>query len=286
MARAHVDDTPPASLNVDNGAPITTAVSLIVASNRTIYAIWFWVPTTNSGTYTVELWEITGDDDPGPAGGTLLASKAVAAAAVTAGQWNRVNLDTPVAVTTNKVYRAARHATSGRYVATSGAFTSGPISNAGITLVQSGTNPGALFPGVLRNGTFREAAAGNYPSSSFNASDYGVDVDDEDDSAPVPDPIDVAGAIGVGEPVVSGAATVLVPVNLVGGITVGAPIVAASITHPVTERPSGFETLTAMFRDARRNASQRVRITDCPKCGSPLEAARGVLHCPFDGGIY
>lgn len=276
MARAHADDTPPGDLNLDNGAPITTANSLVVASNRPIYAIWSWIPTTNSGTYTFELWEVTGDDDPGPAGGTLLASEVRAAAAVIAGQWNRIELADPIDVTTGKVYRVARHATSGRFVRTVGAFTSGPIANGGITLLQSGTDVGGLFAGVIRNGVFREGAAGNYPASVFGQPDYYLDVDDE---GTAPDPIDLSGAITVGEPAVSGsarlqlavtgalvvgsptvAATVLhlAPISLTGAITVGEPVIAGAVDHPspdigtpasststVTARASSTPTVTA-----------------------------------------
>ncbi len=246
MARAHADDTPPVDQNLDNGAAITTACSFVVASNRTIYAWWFWPPTTNSGTYTLELWEITGDDDPGPAAGTLLASKAVAAAAVTPGEWNRVALDTPVAVVTTEVYRAARHTSSGRFVRTAQAFNGASISNSGITLIESGTNPGGLFPGVLRNGTFREGSAGNYPASSFDRSDYYIDVDDADDA---PDPIDVAGAITVGEPSVSAAAVVKPPVSALVAIAVGEPSVSGSVsldTGDVGTPASSTSTVTVL----------------------------------------
>lgn len=302
MAKAHVAETP-VNLNVDNGAAITTAVSFTVASNRTVYAVQFWGPTTNSGTYTVELWEITGDDDPGPAGGTLLQSASIASADVTPGAWNRVAI-TPQAVVTTKVYRAARHASSGRYVSTSGAFTGASISNAGITLVESGSNPGGLFGGVLRNGTFREGAAGNYPASSFGAADYFVDVDDEDDT-----PEAITGVLAASPPLptaaftgveaMSGAllafpplptcaitGTVIVPVTAVLSAVAAAPTAAITGYTPVVERPASFEPLLDMVRTARRNAGVRVRATACPKCGEPLEAARGVLHCRWDGSVY
>lgn len=45
-----------------------------------------------------------------------------------------------------------------------------------------------------------------------------------------------------------------------------------------------WEDLIAITREAQDLA----RVEDappvaCPNCGEPLESARGVLHCPFDG---
>lgn len=283
MARAHADDTPPADLNIDNGAAISTAVSFIVASNRTIYAWWFWVPTTNTGTYTLELWEITGDDDPGPAAGTLLASKAVASGGVTAGQYNRVNLDTPVAVVTTKAYRANRHASSGRYVRTANAFASAGISNGGITLIQSGTNPGGIFAGVLRNGTFREAAAGNYPSQSFLTADYHIDVDDEDDAvAPVDATLAATTVAPVGAltmtNVISYSATfdAIVP-GPTGGLTL-------RVTNPAPPTFTADGLLDVMRENAAYAEQERQRVAapvECPRCGwAPLQERGGVYACP------
>ncbi len=322
MARAHVDDTPPGDLDLDNGGTaIATANSFIVASNRTIYAIWAWIPATNTGTYTFELYRITGDDDPGPAAGTLLTSEVRTAAQVTAGQWNRIELTSPQAVTTANAYRVSRHASSGRFVRTAGALSSGPIINAGIEIVQSGTNPNALYPGVLRNGVFREGAVG-YPSSVFGQPDYYVDVDDAPNAPPEvtgalaatttrPTSIltadetfvgalaattvrptstltaveNVPGAIAATttRPVSALAGAVAIPATGVLSAVTAAPTAALAGYVPVTERPSGWGPLLDMFRNARAGAGQRVPMVACPRCGEPLQLARGVRHCPFDG---
>lgn len=305
MSRAHVDDTPPVNLNVDNGAAITTAVSLVVASNRTLYAWWFWVPTTNTGTYTLEIWDVTGDDDPGPASGDLLASKAVASGDVIAGQYNRIELDTPLAVVTTKVYRAARHATSGRYVSTSLAFNGASISNAGITLIESGTNPGALFPGVLRNGTFREGTAGNYPASSFNASDYGIDVDDEPLAG---DTVEVAGvrsttATIVGTVAVDRNASGTRAIAFTGSGTLGAvaraqgnrtlgfaatgeiSIRSSQPAEPTTNSGGWYSYLNILHNMAEEVRNEAIEPPEaCPDCGEPVRSGpNGELFCTFDG---
>lgn len=248
----------PEDRNLDNTDAITTGNLFTVDSNRTIYAIRFWAPQTVSGTYAVGLWEVTNDDDPGPAAGTLLASVTdIAAASIVADSWNRIALDEPVAVAAGTQYRCGRWASNGRFVRTSQALASDPISANGITIPVSG---GSSFDGVFRNGTFNVGVALAYPGTAFDRSDYFVEPDDADDTPPA---VDVAGAIVVGEVAVAG-----------------------TMTTPVVERPPGFEPLAAMFRDARRNAGLRVPTPDCPYDGSTLESGRGVRHCPHCGRVY
>jgi hypothetical protein len=173
MTSAHTNQTPTLG-DVNNGNAITVGGTYVFSSNGSVTAVRFWAPTTNTGTYTVKLYQVTTDDDPAGTGtGTELASAQVAAAAVTAGAFNDVNI-TPVSVDTTHAYRAAVHCTSGRIVATSGAFTSGSISNGGVTAIQSGADPVGL--GSLHNGTFTEGASAAYPASTFNSTDYFVDV--------------------------------------------------------------------------------------------------------------
>lgn len=49
-----------------------------------------------------------------------------------------------------------------------------------------------------------------------------------------------------------------------------------------------WEALKAILDEARSEGErQRVeKPVACPHCGEPLQAARGVLHCRFDGFIY
>lgn len=173
---AHTTETPTDG-NVDNGAAITVGVRFTVDDDEPITHIAFWVPTTNTGTYTVGLYETTSDDDPGGSGtGDELASASVAAGSVTSDAWAEVPLDTPYVPSPGVVYTAARHASSGRYVSTSGVFTGADISGGGVTLIESGADPTPPGLGVMRNGVFEEGAALAYPRSSFGNADYFVDV--------------------------------------------------------------------------------------------------------------
>lgn len=172
---AHTNQTPTLG-DVANGAAITTGVRFTVATALIVAKIAFWVPVTNTGTYTVALYRTDTDDDPNGTGtGTLLSSVSVDSSAVTAGGWAEISI-TAQNLTTGVIYTAARHATSGRYVATAGAFTGTAIAGNGITLLASGSDPNPPGLGSLLNGVFHEGAALAYPNSSFGQADYFVDV--------------------------------------------------------------------------------------------------------------
>lgn len=173
---AHTNQTP-ASGDIDNAAPITTGVRFMVDSEVDCTGIAFWVPTTNTGTYTVGLYQTTADDDPTGSGtGTELATASVLAVEVTPDDWAQALFDEPVTLSPGVVYTAARHASSGHYVATTSVFDDGPITNGGVSLLESGPNPNPPGLGVMRNGVFDEGADLAYPADFFGQPDYFTDV--------------------------------------------------------------------------------------------------------------
>lgn len=296
MAHAHTTETP-ADADIDNGAAITVGNTFTVASNRSIYAIRFYAPTTVGGTYAVGLWEVTDDDATGTGTGTLLASvTGIAAAGITAGAWNRINLSAPASVTTGKFYRAGRWASNGRFVRTAGALGSAGISANGITIVQSGT---PAFDDVVRNGTFNEGGALAYPASVFGSPDYFVEPDDESDA---PAPVDGALAATTTSP--AGALTAQQTFTAVLAATTSAPTAALAGTVPTvaalgatTDSPAGALTalvvnpapatfpatgLLDLMRENRElAAAERARPpADCPNCGWPLDWRGGIANCP------
>jgi len=81
-----------------------------------------------------------------------------------------------VSVTSGGLYRVGVHNTEGRYVATVSfaAFASGGLTNGDLFASFDGSNPVGL--GSLSQGTFQINAAPTYPTQSFSASCYFVDV--------------------------------------------------------------------------------------------------------------
>lgn len=164
----------PALPDLDDGAPgIGTATTVQFAANGVVTGIQFYATTTVSGTYVIELWEVTGNDDT-PGNGSILASKTLSAPP-TAGQFNEVSFTTPVDVVTDTLYRCVLWSGAGRYVATSGFYTTDPLTNGDITAYATGTDPNPPGFGSMRQGTFViNAAAGNYPSGNGNGTSYFV----------------------------------------------------------------------------------------------------------------
>lgn len=174
MTSAHTVEVP-TNGDENNVNPLTTGGKVMFAQAGFVVGLRFWVPATNTGTYTVGFYETTADDVPIQTGtGTLLASTSVAAAAVTASGWAEVPVLVPVSV--GVVYMTARHSSSGRYVFSAGVFTAAGISNGGVTLIQDGINPNPPNLGVMRNMTFNEGAALAYPDNQFGQPDYFSDV--------------------------------------------------------------------------------------------------------------
>jgi hypothetical protein len=174
---AHTTETP-SDLDLNNGTAITLGVRFVVSTERTIPGVAFYVPATNTGTYTAEMWQTTSDDDPNGSGtGTLLASKAATAASLSiVDGWASIMFDTPPTAATDEVYTVAVNTSSGRFVRTSNVFGTTSIVGNGVTLLQAGTDPNPPGLGSMINGQFVESAAGSYPNSAFNFADYFIDV--------------------------------------------------------------------------------------------------------------
>lgn len=163
----HTVETP-LNTDVNNGQQITLGVGFqLNVSAKNCYGVRFWAPGTNTGTYTALLWVATADDTPGA--GTELARKAVASTSITAGGWNVILFDTPVAMSNANVYKVGVHTSSGRYVSRASVFTSAGITGDDITLYQAGSDPVGL--GSMLNGVFLDGALG-YPAGHFNSADY------------------------------------------------------------------------------------------------------------------
>lgn len=299
---AHDPGWTPASNDVGNGGSvISLGVRFTVAAPTPLGGVSFYAPATNTGTYSYALYTTTSDDDPNGSGtGTLIDSDSIAAGGVTPSAWNDLPLE--FEAQPGVVYTARVASSSGQYVATSGAtpgtsFNGQPITGNGVTLLQAGANPNPPALGSILNGVFRDGTVG-YPWEAFNFTDYGIDVW----LADAADDVTMSGAITADTRAVAGAATLEItaagiivadervlaavlalPVSITGAISAPERVVAGRILVPVTEAPPSWEPLRQMFATARRQAGNLVRATGCPRCGEPLEAARGVLHCSFDG---
>lgn len=162
----------PSATNESDGAPgIVTATTVRFAQAGNITHVRFYATTTVGGTYSVGVWEVTAPDSDAPGAGTLLQS--TAAPTPTSGTWNTVELPAPVPVVSGKLYRVGLFNNQGRYVVTGGFFTT-DLVNGDITADQTSDDPVGL--GTMYQGSYVVAGSLSYPTESFNASNYFVDV--------------------------------------------------------------------------------------------------------------
>lgn len=175
---AHDPSWTPATAEAVNPNPITVGVRFTVATEKVVRGLAMFGSTTIGGTYTIGFWQTTTDDDPNGTGtGTLLTSAAVAAASLTAGAWNYPAL--PFTFQPGLVYSAGYWTSSGRFPLTANAFNGAAVTGNGVTLLQAGSDPNPPLLGSMTNGVFHDdttSAGLAYPTTSFNFSDYGVDL--------------------------------------------------------------------------------------------------------------
>ena len=86
----------------------------------------------------------------------------------TATGWQQANFATPVAVSANTTYIASYYAPNGRYTADEGFFANSGVANSPLTALQDGAEGG--------NGVYRYGAGGGFPASSYQATNYWVDL--------------------------------------------------------------------------------------------------------------
>jgi hypothetical protein len=142
-------------MTVNDPSAVELGFKVQAASNGTITGLRFYKGPQNTGTHVADLWSSTG---------TLLTTATFSNE--TAGGWQQVNFSTPVAVTAGSTYVASYH-TNGEYSADPNYFATAH-TNGPLTAPASSTSGG--------NGVYAYGSSSLFPTNSFNATSYGVDV--------------------------------------------------------------------------------------------------------------
>ena len=121
-----------------------------------ITGIRFYKGPANNGTHVGNLWSSTG---------TLLASAVFTDETPTG--WQQVDFGTPVAITANTIYVASYHTPNGGYAFDGAYFLNAGKDSPPLHALQNGMSGG--------NGVFSPGPMA-FPSNSFNAANYWVDV--------------------------------------------------------------------------------------------------------------
>jgi methionine-rich copper-binding protein CopC len=122
-----------------------------------ITGLRFYKGSGNTGTHVGHLWTSTG---------TLLATATFTGEG--ASGWQQVNFAQPVAIQANTTYVASYYAPVGHYSYTSGSFASAGVDNVPLHALSNSAGAG--------NGVFAAGSLGVFPNSSFNSTNYWVDV--------------------------------------------------------------------------------------------------------------
>jgi hypothetical protein len=120
-----------------------------------VTGVRFYKAATNTGTHVGSLWSESG---------TLLAS--VTFENESPSGWQVASFSTPVAVTAGTTYVVGYFAPKGHYSATSEGLTSA-IENGPLQALANTTSP---------NGVYSYGSASSFPSNTYNAGNYWVDV--------------------------------------------------------------------------------------------------------------
>jgi hypothetical protein len=150
----------PTIVTLNDPNSVELGVKFTADANGVITGIRFYKSAANTGPHVADLWSSTG---------TLLATATFSNE--TASGWQQVNLSNPVSITAGTTYVASYH-TNGNYSADSNYFADSHVS-------------GDLTAPAGNNGVFAYGPTSAFPTNSFAASNYWVDVVYTKSSAPV-----------------------------------------------------------------------------------------------------
>ncbi len=170
-------DPTPSVLAESDTASVEVGVKFMTASPAFVAGIRFYKGASNTGTHTGSLWTDTG---------TLLAS--VTFTGETTSGWQTANFATPVSIAANTTYVASYFTSVGYYSADSGYFSGSGVTS-GILSAPANT--------VSPNGVYSYGSSSTFPTQTFGATNYWVDVvvNGPVDTIPPTAPTNLAGAV-------------------------------------------------------------------------------------------
>jgi N,N-dimethylformamidase beta subunit-like protein/uncharacterized protein DUF4082/fibronectin type III domain protein len=149
------DFATPSTVDSGDANPVELGVKFTADHSGLVTGVRFHKAAANTGTHVGSLWS---------ASGTRLAQATFTGES--ASGWQTALFASPVAIAANTTYVASYFAPNGHYSVSAGGLRSG-VDNPPLHAVASSTSA---------NGVFAYGAASTFPTSSFNAGDYGVDV--------------------------------------------------------------------------------------------------------------
>ncbi|MBV9283633.1 MAG: DUF4082 domain-containing protein, partial [Acidimicrobiia bacterium] len=149
------DFSSPSIVDGGDGSSVNLGVKFTSSEQGLVTGIRFYKAAANTGTHIGSLWSSTGQ---------LLASATFTSES--ASGWQTVAFSQPVLINAGTTYVASYLAPNGHYSFTSSGFT-GAVTNGPLTAAANGTTP---------NGVYSYSGQNSFPTDSYNAANYWVDV--------------------------------------------------------------------------------------------------------------
>jgi hypothetical protein len=147
----------PTAADGGDATPVELGVKFRADTDGTVTGIRYYKSAANTGTHIGNLWSSTG---------TLLATATFSGETSTG--WQQVNFSSPVAITAGTTYIASYYTPTGHYAVDQSFFTSVGVDNPPLHALANGVNGG--------NGVYAYGSASSFPASTYNSSNYWVDV--------------------------------------------------------------------------------------------------------------
>ncbi len=142
---------PSGAVDAADTSAVNLGVQFRASSSGFVTGVRFYKEVDNTGSHIGSLWSSTG---------TLLAWGTFSGES--ASGWQELAFSSPVAITANTTYVVSYHTDAGHYALTSNGLASA-VTNGPLTALASG-------------GVYAYGSANAFPSNTFNASNYWVDV--------------------------------------------------------------------------------------------------------------
>jgi hypothetical protein len=143
--------TPSGAVDAADTGAVNLGLQFQASSSGHVIGVRFYKETDNTGSHIGSLWSSTG---------TLLATGTFSGE--TASGWQELDFTSPVAITAGTTYVVSYHTNVGHYAITSNGLASA-VTNGPVTALASG-------------GVYAYGSGNAFPSLTFNASNYWVDV--------------------------------------------------------------------------------------------------------------
>jgi hypothetical protein len=145
------DGTPSGAVDAADTSAVNLGLRFQTSASGFITGVRFYKESDNTGSHIGSLWSSSG---------TLLASGTFSNES--ASGWQELDFSAPVAVTAGTTYVVSYHTDTGHYAATDNGLASA-VTNGPLTALASG-------------GVYAYGSSNAFPSSTYNASNYWVDV--------------------------------------------------------------------------------------------------------------